>query len=360
MKLADIQKGTGVTRMVAGQIPQELVVTDASDTQINCGPWTFLRETGGEVDEDLGWDGRNTGSYLLADDSPFCLSSAPQQPQPVKYSGWIFTDARLVVCPKCAAQPNEYCRTPGGRKATHPHGERIVKLKEEHPGAFAAATRPAKSSTLEILANAHNMAQERREDGWTKSDFANGLKAMLESPTGEDTYRPPTAKPELRIAHVGDIGSSRDTSMRIIATDWLSRKGKGLLKGRKVKHDFIDLSGGRDFLRESQRYDVVILHFLWAGETLTHSDALKRMTITSPDHSPQKWRERLAATGATVILAFGGSSEVARVFIGNIDGYDVTEVLEPAPFQFGVWRKRENRGTDAQVPRQVLPGDNRR
>ena len=41
-----------------------LKVTDITETRIICGPWEFSRETGGEIDEELGWDGINTGSLL--------------------------------------------------------------------------------------------------------------------------------------------------------------------------------------------------------------------------------------------------------------------------------------------------------
>jgi len=39
-----------------------LKVTAIDDRLIHCGDWAFLKATGGEVDEDLGWDGYNTGS----------------------------------------------------------------------------------------------------------------------------------------------------------------------------------------------------------------------------------------------------------------------------------------------------------
>jgi hypothetical protein len=42
----------------------KLKVTEITDKLIICGPWTFSKETGGEVDEYLGWDGKNTGSYI--------------------------------------------------------------------------------------------------------------------------------------------------------------------------------------------------------------------------------------------------------------------------------------------------------
>lgn len=44
-------------------------------------------------------------------------------------TGWAFTDAvRQMGCPKCKAEPGKDCRTPKGRKAWPPHGERTSAL----------------------------------------------------------------------------------------------------------------------------------------------------------------------------------------------------------------------------------------
>ncbi len=62
--LDSLKPGDVVTRMLAGVMPIELVVQSVSDTIIDCG-WTFHKETGAEIDEDLGWDGiTTTGSYI--------------------------------------------------------------------------------------------------------------------------------------------------------------------------------------------------------------------------------------------------------------------------------------------------------
>ena len=68
MTLQDIKPGDIVLRMIGGTIPMELKVTEVTDDIISCGGrngWNFNRTTGGEVDEDLGWDGINrTGSTI--------------------------------------------------------------------------------------------------------------------------------------------------------------------------------------------------------------------------------------------------------------------------------------------------------
>lgn len=45
-------------------IPMPLVVTSIKGGLIECGLWTFDARNGAEVDPDLGWDERGTGSYI--------------------------------------------------------------------------------------------------------------------------------------------------------------------------------------------------------------------------------------------------------------------------------------------------------
>lgn len=63
----NVQVGDVVTRLLGGSIPMRLQVTDLDDELIHCGGWTFDRDSGFEVDEDLGWGPRYgiTGSFLV-------------------------------------------------------------------------------------------------------------------------------------------------------------------------------------------------------------------------------------------------------------------------------------------------------
>lgn len=57
--------GDKVTRMLAGRIPMTLIVTAIDDEFIHVGGgWKFDKTTGAEVDEELGWGNKGTGSYL--------------------------------------------------------------------------------------------------------------------------------------------------------------------------------------------------------------------------------------------------------------------------------------------------------
>jgi len=63
-KLASVKVGDLVTRYLCG-IPMQLHVTAVTETTIECGAWTFSKITGGEIDEELDWDGLGrTGSYI--------------------------------------------------------------------------------------------------------------------------------------------------------------------------------------------------------------------------------------------------------------------------------------------------------
>jgi hypothetical protein len=63
----DIKVGDVVTRMLAGTIPLELLVTEVTDTKIICGGgWEFDKATGAEIDDFLNWGPPPlmTGSFL--------------------------------------------------------------------------------------------------------------------------------------------------------------------------------------------------------------------------------------------------------------------------------------------------------
>lgn len=62
-----IKIGDTVTRILAGGVPMQIKVSAIDDTLIHCGPWKFSRKNGAEIDEELGWSEKQTGSYLKLD-----------------------------------------------------------------------------------------------------------------------------------------------------------------------------------------------------------------------------------------------------------------------------------------------------
>jgi hypothetical protein len=53
----DVEVGDIVVRRLAGSLPMAMKVTGLDETTIYCGRWKFLKSTGGEVDDERGWDG---------------------------------------------------------------------------------------------------------------------------------------------------------------------------------------------------------------------------------------------------------------------------------------------------------------
>lgn len=65
--LEHVKVGDKVVRMLAGTIPMTLGVTGLTEKEILCGPYTFSKVNGAEIDHDLGWDETKTGSFLKFD-----------------------------------------------------------------------------------------------------------------------------------------------------------------------------------------------------------------------------------------------------------------------------------------------------
>lgn len=60
----EIKVGMVVTRVLAGVVTMPLEVTEVTSRFVTCDWWHFDRATGAEVDEELGWDTKRTGSVL--------------------------------------------------------------------------------------------------------------------------------------------------------------------------------------------------------------------------------------------------------------------------------------------------------
>ena len=63
--LQTLEVGDPVIRLLAGTVKMTLKVTAVAEDRIVCGAWEFSRQTGGEIDDALDWDGVNrTGSII--------------------------------------------------------------------------------------------------------------------------------------------------------------------------------------------------------------------------------------------------------------------------------------------------------
>jgi hypothetical protein len=62
-------------------IIMKLRITEITDSRIICDGWEFDRETGAELDDDLGWTREYTGSYLIGfEDSVVPGEETPPSP----------------------------------------------------------------------------------------------------------------------------------------------------------------------------------------------------------------------------------------------------------------------------------------
>lgn len=126
------------------------------------------------------------------------------------------------------------------------------------------------------------------------------------------------------IAHVGHTKTAADM-MRIAAViAWCRSHGVNYAD----KPDWIELHQGRDFLAESKPYDMVVLHFVFRGEThdmvkfaKLGTKRQRRALFVSPLASWSAWRRRLVQTGAQFIFAFGDHSCVTASYLAGLDGY---------------------------------------
>lgn len=62
MSYKTAKPGDWVTRMLCGELPMKLRVTDVTPDKIVCGAWEFDRLNGAEIDEELGWPRMENGT----------------------------------------------------------------------------------------------------------------------------------------------------------------------------------------------------------------------------------------------------------------------------------------------------------
>jgi hypothetical protein len=145
----------------------------------------------------------------------------------------------------------------------------------------------------------------------------------------------------LQIAEVGAFKrrSREDASRRMAALMEIFEIDPDFTYQTK-KFEAINLVDGRDFLRETATYDMVIVHSI-----LSPSVGLTRMRdnrelMTSPDHSVEVWRNRLVSTGAKyIVLCTGQPYSLGRWDLGELPGYTVLKDDE----WLAVYKKKSRR-----------------
>lgn len=126
------------------------------------------------------------------------------------------------------------------------------------------------------------------------------------------------------VCHVGHTKTTDDLQRVIDSVTWMEKNG--YTPPRQA--DFVELRKGRDFLKETAQYDVVILHFIFRGGMLIRNRKHNELA-TSPLSSWVSWRKRLMLTEAKLIFAFGGMGEIGGTFLADFDGYKTHRIYTP-------------------------------
>lgn len=129
------------------------------------------------------------------------------------------------------------------------------------------------------------------------------------------------------ILHVGHTRTTDDMERICKVFDWLHQKG---IDSKDIEPKFIDLNKGQDFLARTDRWTMVVLHFI-CREEKCHQERRGKQSPTltiSPLANWVNWRKRLVSTNADYIFLFGGRGEVGYSYICSLDGYRPEQVEE--------------------------------
>lgn len=138
-----------------------------------------------------------------------------------------------------------------------------------------------------------------------------------------------TITKKLRIAHVGAFRdkSSEDGARSVESLYRILQHDRDFIYGTKPNHDTINLIYGRDFLKESRTYDLVILHSIFHVNLLGLARGKDRKQLSlSSKHSVLNWVRRLIKTRAIYIsVCEGQPHSLSGWHLGEIPGYEILE-----------------------------------
>jgi SPP1 gp7 family putative phage head morphogenesis protein len=226
---------------------------------------------------------------------------------------WAITPDNKV-CPKCAAMQGLVLKT---RQA---HG--LIPLHPECRCAWIPSFDPPSSpEEVEAAVQEGGLDMDELPAAPKKKGFLGGIFNVAERTADQprDTLG--------RFAHVGADKkfTPNDERRSVRAAMWLLDHGEEMAE---VKHDPINLKGGRDYLKEASKHDVVVLHSIYQGK-LEAEGQIKELlesgmapASVSDQHSPEAWRVRLAKSGAKHIFVFSDQSHSLNSrHLGDIPGY---------------------------------------
>ncbi len=126
------------------------------------------------------------------------------------------------------------------------------------------------------------------------------------------------------MAYVGWNGSEMDLSI-MMETNRLLKIESGQIKNIK----FFNLDINRDFLKDKEEFDIVILFYVFRYiekelKNDIYYDPVDDSTRTSVLHNKENWRKRFLDSKAKRILLFGMfDSEINGDYIGELENYSM-------------------------------------
>jgi hypothetical protein len=130
------------------------------------------------------------------------------------------------------------------------------------------------------------------------------------------------------IAHVGAFKrfSEADQGRTVFAVAAVMKYDREFIKERR-ENDIINLCYGRDFLTETFKYDMVILHSILFRRYEYLQNVTDRELLTSPHNDIEHWRARLTDTDAKFIVVCEYlPATLSGWNLGQLDGYERLEI----------------------------------
>ena len=123
----------------------------------------------------------------------------------------------------------------------------------------------------------------------------------------------------INIGSVGSLDNENDALRLDMINDWLWNNDKEYVDGATWTNDHINLTDGRDFLKENKQYDLVVVQHVYNPDF--PNDNRQGQFQVSDIHNADNWIRRLVSTNADYIFVFGDWSEVGGWMLGNLSGY---------------------------------------
>jgi hypothetical protein len=175
---------------------------------------------------------------------------------------------------------------------------------------------------VDVVTSEGDVRESQEFERPTTEEVMEFLESMFEGASMGAARRPSA---DITVAEVGAFKRrSREDVIRRTAALIEILELDPEFASRKKQFEVINLFEGRDFLRETDTYDMVIVHSVLSPSVgLTRFKGNKEL-MTSPDHTVEVWRNRLVSTGAKYIVVCEGQPyTLSGRELGELPGYDL-------------------------------------